>query len=199
MNCSSVNVRCKCIVHYCWDYILQGRHMWDLWKHFQIPVNEITQKLLGGLLLIFSLFIIYCITSIDSYLHNIDGCNCIGWWCTLFSVAARETDVLFEVLFDEEFLGGLTIRFVWRSSESIHAIGIDGMELLVLVWWSIFNASSWNFVSWQCWSVFISFVVFDSLWVVIIFCEACYIVEMLYRLFWCINFWLAESKYEPAE
>lgn len=36
----------------------------------------------------------------------------IGWHFTLFRIASRETDVLFEVLFDEEFLGGLTIRFV---------------------------------------------------------------------------------------
>lgn len=33
-----------------------------------------------------------------------------------FPIATRETDVLFEVLFDEEFLGGLTIRFVCGSS-----------------------------------------------------------------------------------
>lgn len=41
--------------------------------------------------------------------------------------------MLFEVLFDEEFLGGLTIRFVWGSSESFHAMDIDGMKLLALV------------------------------------------------------------------
>lgn len=40
----------------------------------------------------------------------------IGWHFTSFSIASRETDVLFEVLFDEEFLGGLTIRFVQGAS-----------------------------------------------------------------------------------
>lgn len=32
---------------------------------------------------------------------------------SLFLTANREADVLFEVLFDEEFPGGLTIRFVF--------------------------------------------------------------------------------------
>lgn len=50
--------------------------------------------------------------------------------------------MLFEVLFDEEFLGGLTIRFVWGSSESFHSIGINGVNLLTLVWLDMFNASS---------------------------------------------------------
>lgn len=49
--------------------------------------------------------------------------------------------MLFEVLFDEEFLGGLTIRFVQGVSWSCHAVGIGGMKLLPLVCLSIFNAS----------------------------------------------------------
>lgn len=52
----------------------------------------------------------------------------------MFSIATRETDVLFEVLFDEEFLGGLTIRFVWGRVQSFNAIGIDDMKLLALFW-----------------------------------------------------------------
>lgn len=121
---------------------LKGRHIETLRSISKNPINEITEKLFGDLLLIFGLFIIYCITSIDRYLYSIDGNNCIGWYFALFSTATRETDVLFEVLFDEEFLGGLTIRFVWGSWGLFHAIPIDGMKLLALIWLSMFNASS---------------------------------------------------------
>lgn len=87
-------------------------------EHFQIAVNEITH-LKNNVVVVanelgFGLFIIYCITNIDIYIMELKTATItyIGWYFTLFSTASRETDVLFEVLFDEEFLGGLTIRFV---------------------------------------------------------------------------------------
>lgn len=57
---------------------LKGRHIETLRSISKNPINEITEKLFGDLLLIFGLFIIYCITSIDRYLYSIDGNNCIG-------------------------------------------------------------------------------------------------------------------------
>lgn len=65
-------------VSFCLPECSSDLHLFSasFWQELLLP--EITQKLCGGLLFIFGLFSIYCITSTDRYLHNVDGSNCIG-------------------------------------------------------------------------------------------------------------------------
>lgn len=62
-------------VSFCLPECRSGLHLFSACFWQKLLLLEVTQKLCGGLLFVFGLFSIYCITR---YLHNIDGSNCIG-------------------------------------------------------------------------------------------------------------------------
>lgn len=79
-------------------------------------------------------------------------CNVIFKSFSFFLTANREADVLFEVLFDEEFPGGLTIRFVFKMivilCEDLH-VAID-FTLLICPQFEFLLCVRHHTCYWQC-------------------------------------------------